>query len=726
MRISSLRSFLQSLCCNSPWQYATFWKLKYQPEMVLTWEDGFCDVTKQRDSVVPMQDFYFDSSDDVLCSNFNSRLLDGSLGECPIGLSVAEMSSASHVFGKGVVGVAAFTGVPRWIYSDNIVADVFDSVFSAEYPDEWLLQFVAGIKTILLLPVIPHGVLQLGSVETVAEDAVLVSFVRQNFDSYKRCERDDAVSPLQKFSLMPTDLENLEESSIITTNNRNEDQKTIHSNGSEACNIFVADQMVVPAFIVQDLCNPFIAGLANSYGNPIDKESGLQSLGRLTCEDDKSEVSESVLFKPYSLNEKVRPFPLCDNFQWMKHGEFVNDLGDFYFEEGSIEPNSISNDFVYDSETGGTLLSISNEYEMQKAFGPAVVGYCDHIYDPPISGHDALWSSTNDRDLTYWMDLFESAASIQKDDEMEYLVEIVAADAYSSTDDNSPNQPNPATALKMSPGKVFTSSPTMCNKLNRNASGEGNTASFSFFTSAFVDTGVNTKSGVSPSASSSGSTMTALIDKQQLRKVNRFVNQRKGSRLSSTHKRNLCTANNQRPRPRDRQLIQDRIKELRDLVPNSDKCSIDGLLDKTIKHMLFLKDVTNQADKLRHQVLKEATNPNTTITSEVNPVHQNGTSWAVELGNEHNQCPIIVKDLDNPGEMLIEMLCTDHGRFLEIADVIQRLQLTILKAVMEKCSENSWAHFIVEATGSFQRLDIFWPLMKLMQHPVPIGNRTNV
>ncbi|XP_073137409.1 transcription factor EMB1444-like isoform X2 [Henckelia pumila] len=676
--------------------------------------------------MVPMEDFYFDSSDDVPYSNFNSRLHDGSLGEYPIGLAVAEMSGASHAFGNGVVGVAAFTGIPRWIYSDNITTDVFDSVFAAEDPDEWLLQFVAGIKTILLLPVIPHGVLQLGSVETVAEDSVLTSFVKQNFDSYKRCDRYDAVSPIQKFSLMSTDLENLEEPSIITMNNRNEDQKPICSYGSEGCNIFFADQMV-PAFMVEDLCNPFIAGLANSYGNLIDKESGLQSSDRLTCEDDKSEVSESVLFKP-CLNEKVRPFPLCDNFQWMKHGEFVNELGDFHFEEGSIEPSSSADDFVYGCQTRG-ILSFPSEYELQKAFGPVVVDQSNYICDSPVSGHNALWSSINDRDLTYWMDLsgVKSSASTQKDDELEHLVETVVADAYSSTDNSSPNRPSPATTLKTSPGKVFASSPKICNKLERNASGEGNTAPFSFFTPAFIDTGINTEPGLSPSASSNESTMTALIDKQQQRrKGNHFVNQRKGSMLSSTHKTKLCTATNQRPRPRDRQLIQDRIKELRDLVPNSDKCSIDGLLDKTIKHMLFLKDVTTRADKLRHQVLKEETNHNTEFTAEVNRVHQNGTSWAVELGNEQHQCPIIVKDLDNPGQMLIQMLCADHARFLEIADVIQHLQLNILKAVMEECSENSWAHFIVEATGSFQRLDIFWPLMKLLQHPLPMVNKTNI
>ncbi|KZV53403.1 transcription factor LHW [Dorcoceras hygrometricum] len=617
MRISSLRSFLQSLCCNSPWNYAAFWKLKYQPEMVLTWEDSFCDIAKQRDAFVPIEDFYFDSLDDVLCSNFNSRHLDGSLVECPIGLAVAEMSSASHVFGKGVVGVAAFTGVPRWVYSNNIAADVFDSVFADEYPDEWLLQFVAGIETILLLPVIPHGVLQLGSLETVAEDALLVSLIRQHFDSYRKCDRYDTICPLPKFSLMPTDLENLEDPSIVTTNNRKEDQKTIPSNGSEVRDIFVPDQMV-PTIMVQDLCNPFIAGLVNSYGNLIDIERGLQSLDNLTCEEDKSEISRSVLVKPSRLNEKARHFSLSDNFTWMKHGEFENnELGHFYFEEGSIDPIPTSNDFVYDCETGGTLLTIPGEYELQKAYGPAVVGHFDHLYDPPISGPNALWSSINDRDHIYCMDLsgVESAAFTQKDDETDHLIETIVADAYSNTDDSSSKQPNPATPLKTFPGNVFACSPKICSKLKRNASGEGDTDPFRYYTSAFVDTG-STVSSLSPLPSSSESTMTALIDKQQQRrKGNHFVNQRKVSKLSSTHKRNLCSTNNQKPRPRDRQLIQDRIKELRDLVPNSDKCSIDGLLDKTIKHMLFLRDVTNQADKLRRQVLKEETN-NTAITAE--------------------------------------------------------------------------------------------------------------
>lgn len=77
-----------------------------------------------------------------------------------------------------------------------------------------------------------------------------------------------------------------------------------------------------------------------------------------------------------------------------------------------------------------------------------------------------------------------------------------------------------------------------------------------------------------------------------------------------------------RPRPKDRQLIQDRVKELREIVPNGSKvihsfinnliitfnsctyslqiqCSIDALLNRTINHMIYLQNVTNYAEKIK-------------------------------------------------------------------------------------------------------------------------------
>lgn len=42
------------------------------------------------------------------------------------------------------------------------------------------------------------------------------------------------------------------------------------------------------------------------------------------------------------------------------------------------------------------------------------------------------------------------------------------------------------------------------------------------------------------------------------------------------------------------------------------------------------------------------------------------------------------------------MLCGDHGNFLDIAEVIRRLELTILKGGMENHLGSTWARFIVE------------------------------
>lgn len=56
------------------------------------------------------------------------------------------------------------------------------------------------------------------------------------------------------------------------------------------------------------------------------------------------------------------------------------------------------------------------------------------------------------------------------------------------------------------------------------------------------------------------------------------------------------------------------------------------------------------------------------------------------------------------------MLCTDHDRFLEIADVIHRLRLTIIKGVMEGSADDSWARFIVEVL-LFYKLSYLEPNM---------------
>lgn len=46
--------------------------------------------------------------------------------------------------------------------------------------------------------------------------------------------------------------------------------------------------------------------------------------------------------------------------------------------------------------------------------------------------------------------------------------------------------------------------------------------------------------------------------------------------------------------------------------------------------------------------------------------------------------------------LLLQVMCSEHGLFLEIAQVIRQLDLTILKGVLESSSTTAWARFIVE------------------------------
>ncbi|CAL0321075.1 unnamed protein product [Lupinus luteus] len=136
-----------------------------------------------------------------------------------------------------------------------------------------------------------------------------------------------------------------------------------------------------------------------------------------------------------------------------------------------------------------------------------------------------------------------------------------------------------------------------------------------------------------------------------------------------------------RPRPKDRQQIQDCIKELRGIIPNGEKqYSIDLLLEETHKYMGYLQSVTKYADKLQEPIEQK-------LIDQANEV-------ALEDSNvEH---PIIVEDMNTPGLMRIEFLCEDKGHFLEIAETIRDIRLNILIATMEPRKNKLWGYFIVE------------------------------
>ncbi|XP_058085111.1 transcription factor bHLH157-like [Magnolia sinica] len=179
-----------------------------------------------------------------------------------------------------------------------------------------------------------------------------------------------------------------------------------------------------------------------------------------------------------------------------------------------------------------------------------------------------------------------------------------------------------------------------------------------------------------------------------------------------------------RPRPKDRQQIQDRVKELREIVPNGAKCSIDALLDRTIKHMLFLQSVTKYADKLKQVDEPKMIGKESGVVLKDNSSGSGGrATWAFEVEGQTMVCPIIVEDLNPPGQMLVEMLCDERGFFLEIADIIRGFGLTILKGVMEVRDNKIWARFVVEVNREVTRMDIFLSLVQLLQQTTSSGSQ---
>ncbi|XP_002513717.2 transcription factor LHW [Ricinus communis] len=191
---------------------------------------------------------------------------------------------------------------------------------------------------------------------------------------------------------------------------------------------------------------------------------------------------------------------------------------------------------------------------------------------------------------------------------------------------------------------------------------------------------------------------------------------KKNDEMSKPNRKRLKPGENPRPRPKDRQMIQDRMKELREIVPNGAKCSIDALLERTIKHMLFLQSVTKHADKLKETGESKIMDKKGGLV--LKDGFEGGATWAFEVGSQSMVCPIIVEDLNPPRQMLVEMLCEERGFFLEIADLIRTLGLTILKGVMEARNDKIWARFAVEANRDVTRMEVFMSLFRLLEQTV--------
>ncbi|MED6140994.1 hypothetical protein PIB30_099015 [Stylosanthes scabra] len=71
----------------------------------------------------------------------------------------------------------------------------------------------------------------------------------------------------------------------------------------------------------------------------------------------------------------------------------------------------------------------------------------------------------------------------------------------------------------------------------------------------------------------------------------------------------------------------------------------------------------------------------------------------MEVGGHLKVRSILIENLNKNGQMLVEMLCEECSHFLEIAEAIRSLGLTILKGATEARGDKTCICFVVEVRG---------------------------
>ncbi|XP_058736967.1 transcription factor bHLH155-like [Vicia villosa] len=666
MEATSITELLKGFCDTMPWQYAVFWKLNQLSPMTLNWESGYQKSNEPLGSM--WGDINFESTDDVYSSRSEGT---DDVGDYSVRLLMIEMSHRKYSLGEGVVGKLALAKEHFWVSSEDIFTGKFDTSLLPECPDEWLLQFASGIKTIVLVPVLPQGVLQFGSFKVVAEDREFVTNIKEKFHfihsmeantsalNYGMGSRDWSFSDLSNYLM-----DSIDESSAASTSlNMNESAR------------FPQDEYL------------------------FSRETQIKSLKRANENQMFSSSFETETDPTHIGYAETKPSHLGDEIWPWSH--FIGNeekFGETSYGLSSYSDNNMTGHV--NVKNFNDFSSVSSMSAFDKAAGLVdyrETGKCIPEY---ISNEDTFSSSTLISNKKEHDDIksFELPEGL----EPEYLLDAVVGDLYSASDETSCRSNSFRSRITMP--SDFTGS-----ILPKIASEE----SMAFVKNSDVGTGLMpavTTNAKDIFMSSFDGNSSLLIDEAPREQVNNHMVPISRPKLSSVSKKKAKVGNKKNSRPRDRQLIMDRMKELRELIPDGGRCSIDNLLERTVQHMMYLRMVTSHAEKLKRFADREVPGRKRQKTNGSHP----GRSCAFDLESEQSW-PIVIEDLESSGHMLIEMVCNEHGLFLEIAQVIRKLDITILKGILENRSSTSWACFIVEVPRGFHRMDILCPLLHLLQ-----------
>ncbi|KAL5552458.1 hypothetical protein UlMin_002634 [Ulmus minor] len=737
---SVVKRTLKSLCVSNGWSYGIFWRFDQRNPILLSMEDAY----------------------------YEER----------VGAVIDDMLLQLHILGEGTIGQTALNGKHQWILADGSSGE-WNSFRSVENKDtfhansENYYQFSSGIKTIAVISVEPCGVVQFGSTEKIYER---LEFVAQTKRLFHEMENEHSSLKGEMYdvnelfaSLISSGTFNVEKAVPLSCGNykelRGDNCSAMNSNDSSPSTSDVHSGKMATSNMDTFFLASECPDLPSFDAPNIQGDSSFSSFGAVSLADierflqgnlmDNQQVGPSAFASQSELSEKAVSLDRYSEelLDEVKLSDFATDLFNCYqlddlsqllasSPDQSINQmaNALNNDLtqlIESTSTSSCLIggdafvdkaiecpanslqsSITNALGAEKQDKSVLVqndgkipfdgqkvgvecGQVKQCWEDSImslvTGNYPTTSSASSKCISGMNST--SMAGPKKGLFSELgLEELLVGSSSSVTKSSLEDQSLPAKRRRMESSSMVGSNGSM-SLLQYNLDKTNNLVIKKELPKSRVGLWIDDSYSIT-----AGSNVLAQAQKPEEHK-------------KATRKR-ARPGESTRPRPKDRQLIQDRIKELRGIIPNGGKCSIDSLLDRTIKYMLFLQGVTKYADKLTHTSepkLLDKENGVVLRDKAISSGGNTGVTWAFEVGSQTMVCPIIVEDLSTPGQMLIEMLCEEQGFFLEIADIIRGFGLSILKGVMEVREKKIWARFIVEAQSHVTRIDIFWSLVRLLQ-----------
>lgn len=670
---------LQGLCSDGIWKYVLLWSFQgNRHHGILTWGDVYVDkvITEIKGD---LYDSPIDSKNQIVMSTLYNNDQYQSYPLCPIEAALLSMSSHTYSLGEELIGKVALTGQHCWISSYE-----FSSTFMYKYHEDWQLQFAAGIKTILFVPVVPHGVLQLGSLDLVPESSTSVALIKDLF--YKLYDASISGSPsgtgfgYSNTGRQPAAMLPMDSPDVVPHNFFRSIKSSAQLLNNDHLSLLHAFPVLEFASTEDSIVSIYDTSLTACAVEPLDGNDSdiwtnvheeLSQFTRCNTASEADKANISYMDKLINSDSKMScrsvshaEDPGYGNIDHFILTEMERENQEHINNYTSVNDYAVTSNPSFHSELHKTLEPISREeredcmwhirYRQQESTSSALLQENGNKagFDKQCENNDyaeLLLDAINDQVI--WASNSESSHST--DSPVSCATQIQKDDHVPRLDESSvPNFPG---------GQQFSL--------------------------ISIDEGFM-------SCTMTGSSLTET-NKAILVEEDFISDPIEGMhRETSVEIKGRCRKTGlHRPRPRDRQLIQDRMMELRQLVPNTSKCSIDSLLDKTIAHMQFLQCVSEKADKLEK-----------IINSEGSTKRQPGS------------CPLKVEVLDQPGHLLlIEMVCEEYGVFLEIAHVLKDLEVTILKGLLESRSDKLWARFVIQASQGFDQMQILYPLMHLLQ-----------